>query len=245
MEQREHPRIQIPLLVELTHPAVGTVQTTARDISAGGLFVQLPDAPIRVGGKLKIRLLTILPTDTQPTPTVDMQVERVTEEGLGLSFTNKTAEHLWRSVQQLRSELEIGRDYFQVHLSLAVTHADKGLLLVQQNGKWLLPGRYLIVGENPVKALREFAEAVLGVSLSSKLTPSAADASVDISVTEAATYSVIYNVSVEQSEVKLADDADYRDWRWLAKARDLSEITFASELQRTQAEQVLTQLHEG
>ena len=33
MEQREHLRIQIPLLVELTHPAVGSIQCTARDVS--------------------------------------------------------------------------------------------------------------------------------------------------------------------------------------------------------------------
>ena len=245
MEQREHPRIQIPLLVELTHPAIGTVQTTARDISEGGLFVSLAGAQVRVGGKLKLRLLTVMPTDTQPKPTVDMEVARVTDEGLGLSFINRTAQHLWSSVQQLRHELEIGRDYFQIHQSLAVTHTDKGVLLVQQNGKWLLPGHYLIVGQSGIKALRDYAESVLGVSLSNKFAPSTVVSSADITITEAATYCVIFTTPVDDHTIKLAPDCDYKDWRWIAKLRDLGEITFASDAQRLEAEHILKQASEA
>jgi hypothetical protein len=242
MEQREYPRIQIPLLVELTHPAIGTIQTTARDISEGGIFVRMPDSPIKVGGKLKLRLMTILPTDTQATPTVEMQVKRATDEGLGLAFTTKTAEHLWGSVQRLRNELEIGRDYFQVHQSIAAIHPDRGLLLVQQNGKWLLPGCYLLVGDNPTKAITHFAKSILGVALSGKLRTHAADGFEDISVAEAATYSVIFTSMVEATEISLAEGCGYKDWRWLAKARDLPEITFASAWQRLEVEQILQQL---
>ncbi len=245
MEQREYPRIQIPLLVELMHPAIGSIQTTVRDISAGGLFVHLPEAAINAGSKLKLRLLTVLPTDTQTTPTVDMQVERVTDEGLGLSFTNRTAEHLWSSVQRVRSELEIGRDYFQVHQSLAVVHPGKGLLLVQQNGKWLLPGHYLLVGENAEKALIAYASAALGLSLSGEVHTHAADSSEDISIAEAATYSIIFSIATQSHEVQLADGSAYKDWRWLAKIRDLPEITFASNLQRQVAQKILKQQFGG
>lgn len=244
MEQREHPRIQIPLLVELTHPAIGTVQTTAQDISEGGLFVQMTDPQIRVGGKIKLRLLTLLPTDTQPTPTVEMQVKRVTDNGLGLAFTNRTAQHLWGSVQQARQELVIGRDYFQIHTSLAVTHATKGVLLVLQNGKWLLPGRFLIVSENPAKTLRDFAEAGLGLSLGSNIHPNAADSTVDVGLSEAATYSVIYTGTTTDSVATLAKQSEYRDWRWVNRTRDLKEITFASPFQRTTAEVLIKQLFE-
>lgn len=242
MEQREHPRIQIPLLVELSHPAVGSVNTTARDISEGGLFVRLPNPQIKVGGKVKLRLMTVLPTDTQVTPTVEMQVKRVTDEGLGLVFINRTAEHLWTSVSRLRAELEIGRDYFQIHQSLAVTNPSKGLLLVQQNGKWLFPGHYLTVGEDATNVLREFAERELGLTLSGPLLAYATDSSPDISVSEAATYSVIFSTEVDVYEVKLSSDSYYRDWRWLAKPRDLNEITFASDQQRIEAKQILQQM---
>ena len=244
MEKREYPRIKIPLLVELTHPAIGTVQTTAQDISEGGLFVEMANPQIRVGGKIKLRLLTTLPTDTQPTPTVDMQVKRVTDAGLGLAFTNRTAQHLWGSVQQARQELAIGRDYFQIHTSVAVTHATKGVLFVLQNGKWLLPGRFLIVGENPAKALRDFAEAFLGLSLSSNIHPNAADSTADSGLSEAATYSVIYTGTTTDSVATLAEQSGYRDWRWVNRTRDLKEITFAAPYQRTAAEVLIKQLFE-
>ncbi len=244
MEQREHLRIQIPLLVELTHPAVGSVQSTARDVSAGGVFVALADTQIRVGAKVKLRLMTVLPTDTQPTPTVDMKVERVTEEGLGLSFINRTAEHLWGSVKHLREELAIGRDYFQLHQSAAVTHETKGLLLVQQNGKWLLPGHYLMVGENNVSALRHYLETQLGVQLEQRPQAHSADSAPEISVVEAATYSVVFTAPTASSDVQLPSDSEYKDWRWVGKVRDLREITFASDAQRQAAESVLASLME-
>jgi hypothetical protein len=244
MEQREHPRIQIPLLVELSHPAIGLLNTIARDISEGGLFVHLPNPQIKVGGKIKLRLMTILPTDTQVTPTVEMQVIWVSDEGLGLAFTNRTAEHLWKSVRRLRDELEIGRDYFQIHQSLAVANPSKGLLLVQQDGKWLFPGHYLTVGENATNAILEFAESELGLSLSGRLLAYATDSSPEIAITEAATYSVIFSIEVDKPKVKLTNDSEYRDWRWLAKHRDLNEITFASDQQRVEAKQILKEMSE-
>ncbi len=142
MEKREHPRIQIPLLVELIHPAIGTVQTTAKDISEGGLFVYLANPKIREGGKLKLRVLTTFPTDTQSKPTIEMQVKRVTEEGLGLAFINKTAQHLWSSVQQPRQELAIGRDYFQVHLSLAVLNEKKAFCSFRKTANGCYPADF-------------------------------------------------------------------------------------------------------
>ena len=56
MEQRQHLRIQIPLGVEITHPAIGTQTTTARDISEGGVFVRLATNSIAVGAKVKIKV---------------------------------------------------------------------------------------------------------------------------------------------------------------------------------------------
>lgn len=245
MEQREHPRIQIPLLVEVTHPAVGTVQTTARDISAGGLFVHLPSPQIKAGGKLKLRLLNTQPTDTQPTPTVEMEVKRVTEDGLGLAFMNRTAQHLFSSVERVRRELEIGRDYFQVHQCIAITHAQKGVLLVQKNGKWLLPGHYLMVGESAHSALRKFAEEKLQLKLTGKIIPVATDSAPDIGVSEAATYSIIFTTPSDALDVKLQPDTGYKDWRWVSKERDLTEITFASGHHREEIQLLLNILFDN
>lgn len=85
--QREYPRISIPLLVELKHPLLGTHRTTAENVSAGGLFVTLPaDAQaerVSVKSRLKVRLLNATQIGPQATPTVEMVVMRASEEGLG------------------------------------------------------------------------------------------------------------------------------------------------------------------
>ena len=244
MEKRQHPRIQIPLLVELSHPALGNVQTKARDVSEGGIFVYLDEPPVKVGSKLKLRLLTVLPTDTQPTPTVEVEVKRVTDEGLGLAFANRTGEHLWKSVERLRDELEIGRDYFQVHQSLALTHADKGVLVLQQNGKWLFPGYFLMVGENAMESARTFVHTELGLTLQSAPIPTSVDSVADVAVSEAAVYSVILTAAVASHAISLPENSAYKDWRWLNKPRELSDITFAVELQRMQASLLLDLIQE-
>ena len=240
MEQREHARIQIPLLVNLSHPAIGSQQTTVRDVSEGGVFVMLPEPTINVGAKVKLRLVSVLPTDTQPTPMVELEVRRTTPEGLGLAFVNKSAQHLWHTAQRLRSELAIGRDYFQLHQSIAIRNDAKGLLLVQQNGKWMLPGLYLVVGQNSTFALQDYCQDELGLALTSqRITPVAVDSAPDISLGEAATYSVVFTGHTDSVEPTLAEQSDLRDWRWVVRSKDLTEATFAVAWQKDVVEQLL------
>ncbi len=238
MEQREHIRIQVPLGVEVSHPAIGTVNTTARDISEGGVFISLVEPKIKASAKLKIKILNLIDTDTQHTPTVDMKVERVTDDGMGLSFSNKTAKHLWDSVKRLRDELQIGKDYFQVHQSIVLTSA-AGALLVQQDGKWLLPGHYLTVGQVSEISLTKFVEKNLGIQVGSITLPVVADSAPDISILEAATFRIIYSAPAQETKLSIHEDSPIRDYRWVSKTRDLREITFASELQREAVEKVL------
>jgi hypothetical protein len=244
MEQREHARIQIPLVVELSHPSVGKLRTTARDISEGGVFVALPDASIRPGAKLKVQLLNLFDIDNQPTPTVDMEVKRVTDEGVGLAFLNRTGEHLWASAERMRDELQIGRDYFQVLQSIVVTHTTRGILLLQHNGKWVLPGHYLMVGEQSVNALRAFVDEQLGLSLTTRPRPVATDSAPDVAVPQAATLSVIFSSSVDEHGVTLAVDSRYAEPRWVSKRKDIQETTFASEFQRSVAGAILSEILE-
>ncbi len=60
--------------------------------------------------------------ESNPTPTIEMEIARVTEEGLGLKFTNRTSHHLWKSVDRLRQDLRLGQDYFQVFQGAAIVN---------------------------------------------------------------------------------------------------------------------------
>lgn len=156
MEKRQHPRIEIPLAVSLMHPSFGNLETTARDISDGGLFVTMPESSLHVGAKVRVKMQTVSLIESQPTPTVDMQVTRIDEDGIALAFKNKTAAHLWGSVERLRNRLEVGQDYFQIYLSILLEHPQRGFLFVQEHGFWKLPGYYLSVSAATQDSVRDF-----------------------------------------------------------------------------------------
>ncbi len=238
MDQRAHTRIQVPLAVELTHPALGSLRTVARDISEGGMYVALADHGLQAGAKLKVKVLNVLDTDTQPTPTVDMKVARMTEDGIGLECTNKTAEHLLSSIARVRAELQIGRDYFQVYQSVAIVDDARGILLLQKNGKWVLPGHYLVVGEESVSAVVQYCQQNLGLSFLDPPEPVACD-SAGADVAEAATFRVTFSVKPDGTNVHLSEEIDAKDHRWVKKSRVLREITFAADSQRDIAIRVL------
>lgn len=163
MDSREHPRIQLPFEVEVNHPSLGRARCIARDISEGGMFVTLADSGIRAGFKVKVTVIASTLTEGTPTPTVNMDVVRVADDGLGLRFSNRTSRHLWESVVRQREELAIGRDYFQVFQAAVVVNPQGKVLVVQQQGKWLFPGTYLIVGQPWLESLRTYLSAELGL----------------------------------------------------------------------------------
>src|SRR4030095_5770984 len=134
METRQHPRIQLPFEVEVAHPIFGRVRTIARDISESGLFIQMPPGALKEGSKLKVTILNAALIEHTPTPTVELEVARVADEGLGLRFINQTGRHLWQSVERMRQELAIGRDYFQVFQAGLIVNREAKLLVAQQHG---------------------------------------------------------------------------------------------------------------
>ncbi len=242
MQQRRHPRIQLPLLVELKHPTLGTLRCIARDISEGGVFVQLERPQIKPGAKLKLTLLSPVSVEATPTPTVDMEVKRVEADGLGLAFANTTGRHLWQSVERLRSELAIGRDYFQVHLSALVVNEANAILLVQQHGRWTLPGTYLVVGEDWREAAKRFLESTFNLAevvVESVLT---ATNEGDPNLPEAAVLEIYLDARADASRFKLCEDARYKDARWVDRRRSVEEATFVNELVRQLADTKLMQL---
>ena len=240
MERREHPRIQLPLLVELSHPSIGRLRCVARDISAGGVFVQLDvqsDAPsIRPGANVRLTLQNPNTIDTQPTPTVDMEVRRVEDSGFGLSFKNRTSRHLWESVERLRDELAVGRDYFQLHVAALIMRETGRLLVVQQNGKWTFPGTYLVVGDSWRDALSRHLEERFSLSVDAgDLKVLTIETESSESMPEAAVAKVFAITRADAADFSFSRGERYRDSRWLQNPRMIDELTFADELTREQA----------
>lgn len=239
MEQRAYPRVQLPILVELQHPAIGRIRCTARDVSESGIFVNLAEHPIRNGAKIKLTLLNPNQVDNQPTPTVEMSVVRVEDDGIALSFVNKTSRHLWQSVQRIRAELEVGRDYFQVYVAaLAMNEAGK-LLIVQEHGRWTFPGHYLIVGEDWREALKATLASQFGVEMVHVQRICDMSSSEDEDLPEAAAMKLHVQMAVDDKNFAVSDESNYRDYRWIERRRDIEELTFADDLERTLAIEAL------
>lgn len=243
--QREYPRISIPLLVELKHPLLGTHRTTAENVSAGGLFVALPaDAQaerVSVQSRLKVRLLNATQIGPQATPTVEMVVMRSSEKGLGLKFANETSRFLWESAERKRVELAVGRDYFQVHLS-AIVQRKQRLLLVEERGHWVFPGCYLQVGESWQEAMNEVLATGLGLEDCMALGPIDIQNNNNPTLPAVATLRVFYGFNANTSAVVVPESSEYRDFRWFDKMRSLKDITFANPADRQIVEQQLVSM---
>lgn len=246
-EQRKHPRIQVPLLVEIQHPSLGRQRCVAKDISQGGVYVTIEGVDIRSGANVKLTLLNSNSVYKQSTPTVDMEVVRADEHGMGLKFISKTSQHLWQSVEHFRVELAIGRDYFQIHVSPVVINERGQLLVVQQHGHWTFPGAYLVVGANWRQVIQQslrdrFALRKLHIDHILDMTSSNSD-----ELPEAATMKIFVLMHGDAGEFSFPDSghADshsgntrsgdslaYKSYRWLDNKRDLAELSFIDEQTR-------------
>lgn len=236
MERRKHTRIELPLLVELQHPSVGRQNCIARDISEGGVFVRIETKGISRGAKVKLTLLNPNTIDTQPTPTVDMEVMRVEEDGLGLAFKNRTSRHLWESVERLRDELAIGRDYFQLHVAALVIKENGRLLIVQQNGKWTFPGTYLVVGDSWRDAVSRMLEDRFSLTVEAqRMNVLTVETDSSEAIPEAAVAKVFACMPANSDMFSFTSGERYKDSRWLQNPRMIDELTFADDLTRTQA----------
>jgi hypothetical protein len=235
MDSRQFPRIQLPIEVELTHPSIGKWRRIARDVSEGGVFVVSDSGPLRTGAKIKLTVLSAALVESTPTPTIDMEIVRITDEGLGLKFVNSTSQHLWSSVQHLRRELEIGRDYFQVFQGALVLNPQNKLLVVQQHGKWLFPGDYLTVGDDHAATLTGFLTTELGLEDLRLCDVVGVDSGAGGQASEGATFSVFHRFSSSSDRVRLRDGSRYRQGRWVGRTLSLEELTFSHPILRTLA----------
>lgn len=236
MERREHARIQLPLLVELQHPTIGRRTCIARDVSEGGVFVQIENVTLKTGAKIKLTVRNANTVDTQPTPTVDMEIVRVEADGLGCRFVNRTSRHLWESVQRLRAELAVGQDYFQLHACAACLNEMGRLLIVQQNGRWTFPGTYIVVGDD----WRERLSEMLAERFALKVDPSGIqlltlETEANADMPEAAVAKLFTVVRADAGEFAFKPGERYKSSRWLQNPRMVDELTFTDDLTRTLA----------
>jgi hypothetical protein len=232
MDAREYPRIQLPFEVEVSHPSFGKARAVARDISQSGMFVQMDPSGLRSGAKVKVTVLNASLVEASPTPTVDMDVARVAEDGLGLSFPNKTSHHLWQSVDRLREELRIGQDYFQVFQSAAIVNQQGKLLVVQRHGKWLFPGDYLRVAADWQAALTAYLGVELGIDDLTFEDTLGVDSAPGMMAVENATFSVFHRFSSCTERVRLPESSRYRHAKWVSRTFSLEELTFPHPLFR-------------
>ena len=236
-ERRQHPRVELPIEVMLSHPAVGDLRTTARDISEGGIFVDADAPSMTLGAKIKLTILGLPLLASTPTPTINMEVTRVAAEGLGLKFDGAISKHLWASVERFRDEVAVGRDYFQVFQCALVVRDDR-VLVVQEHGKWLYPGSFLVVGQDWRPALIDFLETMLGMQEATFVETLEIE-SVVSTLPENAMFAVFHRFTTNQRDLHVSDDARFDQYRWISADRDLSELSFSDERLRTLARKAL------
>lgn len=228
MDSREHPRIQLPFEVEVHHPSMGRARCIARDISEGGMFVTLAGSGIRPGSKVKVTVLASTLVEGTPTPTVTMDVVRAAEEGLGLSFSNRTSRHLWDSVVRQREELAIGRDYFQVFQAAVVVSPQSKVLVVQEHGRWLFPGTYLVVGQPWLDGLRRYLSSELGAKDLDFRETVDVDSGTDVIARERATLTLFHRFHCATAQAAPRSGGRYSRVRWIGRATTgLDELSFS------------------
>jgi len=239
-EKRKHTRIELPFQVEVQHASLGSVKTIATNISEGGMFIELDSPKTTVGSIVNVTVLSLPLVESPPTPSIKMIVRHSSSVGLGLEFSSNTSRHLWETVNRARNTLIVGEDYFQVFQSAIIVDPKRRILLVQQTGKWLLPGSYLKVGQNWEKALTSNLKRSLGLSNLTHNELMGIDSYPDITAKEAAVFTVFHRFSSIASEVNLPSDGQYTNSKWLVHERAINELTFSHPLLRSIVLKTLT-----
>lgn len=84
-EKRAHKRKLVNASIHLFHDSFGEIESIARDISNGGVFVIVqPEHEIAIGEQLQMRLLD----SSDPNVLFNVQVVRHDKGGMGLMFLN-------------------------------------------------------------------------------------------------------------------------------------------------------------
>jgi hypothetical protein len=87
-DNRKFERFTLSVEVELTYSGTGKMILNTKDVSTGGVFLQMQGKPIPpLGSELLIKLAGLVGGE-EPS-TVRVKVVRVTDEGIGLEFLDQ------------------------------------------------------------------------------------------------------------------------------------------------------------
>lgn len=237
-DRREHARVEIPLEVELEHPSMGHRRCRVRDLSQDGLFLEFPGHDLVPGARLRVTPIAPAILGHDHCPTVEIEVARVAEDGLGTRFANRTQAYLFSSFRQRRTALEVGIDYFQIHVAALVNDASGRLLVVDDHGRWLFPGTFLVVGRQVEQVIGDMLKADLALELASLEAP-IATATLDGGLAPEGATLALFHRCTSLGEGNADASGRFRRLRWLPPGRDPSELVFADPFLRDLARKVL------
>lgn len=136
-ELRRYRRLKIPLQVEIRHPAIGTLQVPAADMSDGGVFLLVDECfQLDLAASVIVRTLGLGPHGEETGPPLVMTVVRKSPEGMGLSLEEAASANL--------ESLSAGHSsQHKILQSLFIINDQCRILLVKQEDSWCLPSRQL------------------------------------------------------------------------------------------------------
>ncbi|MET1079543.1 MAG: PilZ domain-containing protein [Pseudomonas sp.] len=85
-QQRVHPRTPMKCRIKISHPSFGELIAMTLDLSNGGVFVKHPDLVALPQGTRVTGQVQDLPIEA---PVLQMEIMRVTGDGVGLRFIDE------------------------------------------------------------------------------------------------------------------------------------------------------------
>lgn len=230
-----------PIEVELVHPFVGRARVLAQEIDENGLRIELPTPTMgfKTGTSVKVSPCHHSLIESRPTPSVKMQVTRVTGDRIELAFSNKSSAHLWKSVDFDHRELDTTADLFRLFQAAAIQRSDGAVLLTQQNGRWLFPGLYLAARQDWQTALQDFLVYNLSLAKSHIGRALLIDNQPEVAAGCVATLFMLHEVSIDAMTVELTQQSKYSRSRWVKNTREVDELSFSDEKLRSVVLQLL------
>ncbi|PCH64111.1 MAG: hypothetical protein COC19_00120 [SAR86 cluster bacterium] len=150
-EFRRQRRMKVPLRIELSHPAIGTLQVEANDMSEDGLFLLLDESfQLKLGELVTVRTLGLGSNESEIGPEVIMRVQRCNDSGMGLTI-----------VQSGEQQGEHNLPPHALRQSLVLIASQKRFLLKKHTNGWALPSYQLNPGENWQTALQHSQNSLL------------------------------------------------------------------------------------
>ncbi|MFT4887867.1 MAG: hypothetical protein ACI8V0_002098 [Pseudohongiellaceae bacterium] len=158
-ELRRYRRLKIPLQVEIRHPAIGTLQVPAADMSDGGVFLLIDECfQLDLGESVIVRALGLGPHAEETGPALVMKVARKSHQGMGLSLDESASANLESLSAERRSKHTILQSLFIIN--------DKNrVLFLNSQDSWRLPSRQLAGHESWPEGLQMLVDKLKSDSL--------------------------------------------------------------------------------